>query len=75
MTVASGLQPPPPIDATGLFPVERRALLDQAQEIVWNDAYWIFLWRDPIYAGESDRIAYTLRPDDYVEIYRAKLVG
>jgi peptide/nickel transport system substrate-binding protein len=39
---------------------------------VWNDAYWIFLWRAAVYAGLSDRIDYDLRPDDYVEIYLAK---
>jgi peptide/nickel transport system substrate-binding protein len=49
-----------------------KSLLDAAQEIAWNDAYWIFLWRAPIYAGLSDRIDYQLRPDDYVEIYLAQ---
>jgi hypothetical protein len=39
--------------------------------MVWNDAYWIFLWRDPLYAGMSNRINYTLRGDDYVELYTA----
>jgi len=51
---------------------KRKALTDAAQKIVWNDAYWIFLWRAPLYAGVSDRIDYQLRPDDYVEIYLAK---
>jgi peptide/nickel transport system substrate-binding protein len=51
---------------------KRKEQLDNAQQIVWDDAYWIFLWRAPLYAGLSDRIDYTLRPDDYVEIYLAK---
>jgi peptide/nickel transport system substrate-binding protein len=51
---------------------KRKEQLDAAQQIVWGDAYWIFLWRAPLYAGLSDRIDYTLRPDDYVEIYLAK---
>ena len=53
-------------------PVKRKALVDQAQEIVWNDAYWVFLWRAPILAGMSDRVDYKLRPDEYVELYLAK---
>jgi peptide/nickel transport system substrate-binding protein len=52
--------------------VKRKALIDAAQKVVWDDAYWIFLWRAPLYAGMSNRIDYTLRPDDYVEIYLAK---
>jgi peptide/nickel transport system substrate-binding protein len=52
--------------------VKRKELLDAAQQVVWNQAYWIFLWRAPLYAGLSDRIDYQLRPDDYVEIYLAK---
>jgi peptide/nickel transport system substrate-binding protein len=51
---------------------KRKALTDAAQKIVWNDAYWIFLWRAAVYAGLSDRIDYQLRPDDYLEIYLAK---
>ena len=51
---------------------KRKALTDAAQKIVWNDAYWIFLWRAAVYAGLSERIDYDLRPDDYVEIYLAK---
>jgi peptide/nickel transport system substrate-binding protein len=52
---------------------KRKALTDAAQKIVWDQAFWIFLWRAPLYAGLSDRIDYSLRPDDYVEIYLAKL--
>jgi peptide/nickel transport system substrate-binding protein len=51
---------------------KRKALTDAAQKIVWNGAYWIFLWRAAVYAGLSDRIDYQLRSDDYVEIYLAK---
>ena len=45
---------------------------DAAQKVVWDQAYWIFLWHAPLYAGLSNRIEYQLRPDDYVEIYLAK---
>ena len=52
--------------------VKRKPLLDAAQQIAWNQAYWLFLWRGPVYAGISNRIDYTLRPDDYLEIYLAR---
>jgi peptide/nickel transport system substrate-binding protein len=58
--------------STEYDPSVRKELLDAAERIVWNDAYWIFLWRDPLYAGMSNRLDYDLRPDDYVEIYLAK---
>jgi peptide/nickel transport system substrate-binding protein len=58
--------------STDFDPARRKAETDAAQKIVWDDAYWIFLWRAPLYAGLSNRIDYTLRPDDYVEIYLAK---
>jgi len=51
---------------------ERRLLVNAAQHVVWDRAYWIFLWHGPVYAGISSRIEYQLRPDDYVEIYLAK---
>jgi peptide/nickel transport system substrate-binding protein len=51
---------------------KRKALSDSAQKVAWDQAYWIFLWRAPLYAGLSNRIEYQLRPDDYVEIYLAK---
>jgi peptide/nickel transport system substrate-binding protein len=54
-------------------PARRQVLLNAAQEMVWNQAYWVFLWQAPIYAGLSSRLDYTLRPDDYVEIYLARL--
>jgi peptide/nickel transport system substrate-binding protein len=58
--------------STEYDPSARKELLDAAERIVWNDAYWIFLWRDPLYAGMSNRLDYDLRSDDYVEIYLAK---
>jgi peptide/nickel transport system substrate-binding protein len=56
---------------TNFDAVSRKTQIEAAEAMVWNDAYWIFLWRDPVYAGISNRIAYTLRGDDYVEIYTA----
>ena len=51
---------------------KRRELINAAQRVVWDRAFWIFLWHGPVYAGISSRIDYELRPDDYVEIYLAK---
>jgi peptide/nickel transport system substrate-binding protein len=56
-------------------PAKRKALVDQAQRIVWQDAFWVFLWRAPVFAGLSNRVDYALRPDDYLEIYLAKPKG
>jgi peptide/nickel transport system substrate-binding protein len=56
-----------------LDPKERAVALSKAQDIVWNDAFWMFLWRDPIFIGLSNRLVYEPRADDYVEIYLAKL--
>jgi peptide/nickel transport system substrate-binding protein len=58
--------------STEYDPAKRKALIDAAQRIVWDQAYWVFLWRAPLFAGLSNRLDYTLRPDDYVEIYLAK---
>lgn len=58
--------------STEYDPAKRKALIDAAQRIVWEQAYWVFLWRAPLFAGLSNRLDYTLRPDDYVEIYLAK---
>jgi len=54
-------------------PKSRAVALGQAQDIAWHDAFWMFLWRDPIFIGLSNRLVYQPRPDDYVEIYLAKL--
>jgi peptide/nickel transport system substrate-binding protein len=58
--------------STEYDPARRQALLVEAQKAVWDRAYWVFLWQAPLLAGISNRIDYTLRPDDYVEIYLAK---
>lgn len=51
---------------------KRRELVNAAARIVWEKAYWMFLWHGPVYAGISNRIDYELRPDDYLEIYMAR---
>ena len=53
----------------------RAALVRQAEGMIWNDAPWIYLWYLPALYGSSHRLEYTPRPDDYVEIYRARLAA
>ncbi len=48
---------------------KRKALEFQAQEIVWNDAPWLYLWRLPNVFGISKRVAYDFRADNYLEPY------
>lgn len=52
---------------------KRKELELKAQEIVWNDAAWIYLWRLPVIYGVSNRIDFDVRYDNYIEIYRSKL--
>ncbi len=51
----------------------RRAMLAQAERLVWEDAPWIYLWAMPAIYGISRRLRYQPRPDDYVELYKARL--
>ena len=53
----------------------RAALLAQAEQLVWNDAPWIYLWHLPEITGISHRLRYQPRPDDYIELYEARLVA
>jgi peptide/nickel transport system substrate-binding protein len=52
---------------------ERQKLEFAAQEIIWKDAPWLYLWRLPVIYGVSNRLDFEPRLDNYVEIYRAKL--
>jgi peptide/nickel transport system substrate-binding protein len=48
---------------------ERQKLQFAAQQIVWNDAPWLYLWRLPTFYGISKKLSYTFRGDNYVEPY------
>ena len=54
---------------------KRAALLKQAEDLIWDECPWIYLWYLPAIYGLSNRLDYQVRPDDYIEIYRAKLTG
>ncbi|HEY6633301.1 MAG TPA: ABC transporter substrate-binding protein [Rhizobiaceae bacterium] len=48
---------------------ERQTLEFQAQEIIWNDAPWLYLWRLPSFFGLSKQLSYEFRADNYLEPY------
>ena len=54
---------------------KRAALLKQAEDFIWDECPWVYLWYLPAIYGLSNRLDYQVRPDDYIEIYRAKLTG
>lgn len=54
---------------------KRKELEFKAQEIVWNDAAWLYMWKLPVIYGVSKRVELDVRFDNYIEIYRAKLLN
>ncbi len=53
----------------------RGALLKQAEAMVWEDCPWLYLWHLPELYGVSRRLDYAPRPDEYVEMYKARLAA
>ncbi|OSP54718.1 ABC transporter substrate-binding protein [Pseudoruegeria sp. SK021] len=47
----------------------RLALEFEAQQTVWNDAPWLYMWRLPVVFGKANNITYDFRADNYVEPY------
>ena len=47
----------------------RQKLEFAAQEIIWNDAPWLYLWRLPSFFGISKKLSYDFRADNYLEPY------
>ncbi len=60
--------------ATTVDDTRRTALLRQAETMIWQQAPWIYLWYLPELYGISHRLQYRPRPDDYIELYEARLV-
>ena len=54
---------------------KRKAILKQAEDFIWDECPWLYLWYLPAIYGLSNRLDYAVRPDEYIEIYRAKLTG
>jgi len=47
-------------------PDKRQELNFQLQEIAWDDAAWIYLWKLPVVYGLSTRLDWTPRVDGYI---------
>lgn len=45
----------------------------QAQQILWKDMPWIYLWRLPQFQGQSNRFDLAPYPDGYIDIWQAKI--
>lgn len=54
-------------------PAKRLELSNKAEEIVWNDVPWLYLWRLPYFQGQSNRIEYEPYLDNYVDVWQIKL--
>ena len=52
--------------STTVDPAERQEYIMQLQEIAWEDAPWIFLWRLPVVYGLSNRLDWEPRNDGYI---------
>jgi peptide/nickel transport system substrate-binding protein len=54
---------------------DRNTLLRQAEKLVWEDCPWLYLWHLPEINGLSNRLLFTPRADEYVELYQARLAA
>lgn len=52
---------------------KRTELMNKAQQILWKDMPWIYLWRLPSFQGQSKRFDFAPYPDGYIDIWQATL--
>jgi peptide/nickel transport system substrate-binding protein len=52
---------------------KRTDLMYKAQQILWKDMPWVYLWRLPAFQGQSKRFDFVPYPDGYIDIWQAKL--
>lgn len=52
---------------------KRQELIYQAQEILWTDMPWLYLWRLPAFQGQSNRFELAPYFDGYIDIWQAVL--
>ena len=52
-------------------PAKRLELSHKAEEIVWNDTPWLYLWRLTYFQGQSNRFHYDPYLDNYVDLWQA----
>ncbi len=55
-------------------PEKKKELSYKAQQILWTDMPWIYLWRLPQFQGQSTRFDLAPYPDGYIDIWQAKIV-
>ena len=54
-------------------PAEQRAIIDEMLEIFYEDGPWLHLYFQPDFYGVSDRIEWTPRRDEHIELWDARL--
>jgi peptide/nickel transport system substrate-binding protein len=54
-------------------PEMRKKYMYQAQQILWDDMPWIYLWRLPAFQGQSNRFVFEPYADGYIDIWQADL--
>jgi peptide/nickel transport system substrate-binding protein len=52
---------------------KRTELMYKAQQILWADMPWVYLWRLPAFQGQSSRFNLVPYPDGYIDIWQAVL--
>lgn len=52
---------------------EQRVIIDEMLEVFYDDGPWLHLYFQPDFYGVSDRIDWTARRDEHVEIFEASL--
>lgn len=60
---------------TTFNPIERVRLIHELQEIIHEEAPWVFLWMQYDLYGVSRRIAWQPRPDQRIYLYGVKYTG
>jgi peptide/nickel transport system substrate-binding protein len=54
-------------------PAKRMTLSNKAEEIVWNDVPWVYLWHLTYFLGMSNRFQYEPYLDNYIDMWQASL--
>ena len=54
-------------------PDEQRVIINEMLEIFYEDGPWLHMYFQPDFYGVSDRISWTARRDEHVEIFEASL--
>jgi len=52
---------------------ERIDLINKAEEIVWNDPPWLYLWQPYSFYGISEELEWEPRPDDWLILNDAEI--